>query len=171
MAEYNSCASLVNDDEKMNELVKSFKESPDPLQEMLNMQKWLQSTLADKLPENNIKPDDVKTKGQMVEWMDRNYDAIMDEFRELKNSIGGMSKGEKAASAVWKKWKANHTEISNELIEEMSDEDRLEMLFEMIDIWHFVMNKFLALKMSSFDIYVLYMLKNAENKRRYENGY
>jgi hypothetical protein len=107
----------------------------------------------------------------MVDWMDRNYDAIMDEFRELKNAIGGMSKGEKEASAVWKKWKANHQDISNELISEMPDEDRLEMLFEMIDIWHFMMNKFLALGLTSKDIYILYMLKNAENKRRYDSGY
>jgi|AntRauTorcE11898_2_1112593.scaffolds.fasta_scaffold05499_3 hypothetical protein len=171
MAEYNSCADLIQDKDKVTEIENAFIESDDPLQDMLNMQNWLQTILAKKLPEDNISPDQVKTKGQMVDWMDRNYDAIMDEFRELKNAIGGMSKGEKEASAVWKKWKANHQDISNELISEMPDEDRLEMLFEMIDIWHFMMNKFLALGLTSKDIYILYMLKNAENKRRYDSGY
>ena len=171
MAEYNSCANLINDKDKLNEIENKFDTSSDPLQDMLNMQEWLQTTLAEKLPENNIKPSDIQTKGEMVEWMDRNFDAIMDEFRELKNSIGGMSKGEKAASAVWKKWKSNHTDISNELVSDMPNEDRLEMMFELIDIWHFVLNKLLAMGFTSKDVYTLYFLKNLENQRRYESGY
>lgn len=171
MAEFNSCASLIKDEAKLEELEDKFNSTPDPLQMMLDMQEWLQTTLAERLPETNISPSEIKTKGQLVKWIDSNFDAIMDEFRELKNSIGGMSRGEKEASAVWKKWKSNHTNIQSEELDSMSNEDRLEMLFELIDIWHFVMNMFLGLKMDSKDIFILYMLKNAENLRRYENNY
>lgn len=45
------------------------------------------------------------------------------------------------------------------------------MVFEMIDIMHFVVNMLLALKIESKDLYVLYMLKNLENARRYNSGY
>lgn len=171
MAEFNSCAGLIKDEAKLEELNAKFNSASDPLQMMLDMQEWLQTTLAEKLPENNIAPSEIKTKGQLIKWLDANFDAIMDEFRELKNSVGGMSKGEKEASAVWKKWKSNHTKIQSEELDSMSDEDRLEMLFELIDIWHFVLNMFLGMKMSSKDIFVLYMLKNLENARRYNSNY
>jgi hypothetical protein len=95
----------------------------------------------------------------------------MDEFRELKNAIGGMSNGEKAASAVWKKWKANHGLMQNEKLDDMSEEDKLELMFEATDIWHFVMNIFIALGFDSKNLYTLYMLKNFENINRYNNGY
>lgn len=171
MAEFNSCASLVKDKDVLVQLEESYSNSSDSLQDMLDMQEWLQSTLAEKLPDHNIAPSNIMYKGQLVEWIDRNFDAIMDEHRELKNSIGGMSRGEKAASSVWKKWKTDHSKMSNELVSDMAEEDRLEMLFEMIDIMHFVFNMLLGLGMTSKDIYVLYFLKNAENRRRYENNY
>ena len=82
-----------------------------------------------------------------------------------------MSNGEKSASAVWKKWKSNHGTMQSEKLDDMSQEDKLELMFECIDIWHFVMNLFLGLKLDSKDIYTLYMLKNFENLNRYNNGY
>jgi hypothetical protein len=123
------------------------------------------------LPDRNIKPADIQNKGQLVDWIDRNFDAIQDEFRELKTSIGGMSNGEKAASSVWKAWKADNANQRAMTIDSMTEEDRLEMVFEMIDIMHFVVNMLLALKIESKDLYVLYMLKNLENARRYNSGY
>lgn len=170
MAEFNSCASLI-EGENLNKVLDMLNQSPDLLQDMLDMQNKLQTTLAQKLPEHNIAPSDIQTKGELVSWVDSNFDAIMDEFRELKNAIGGMSNGEKAASAVWKKWKANHGVMQNEKLDDMSKEDKLELMFECIDIWHFVMNLFLGLKLDSKDIYTLYMLKNFENLNRYNNGY
>lgn len=69
------------------------------------------------------------------------------------------------------KWKSDHYTIRSELISDMSKEDKLEMLFEFIDQLHFIYNIALALKLTSKDIYTLYMLKNFENLKRYEEGY
>lgn len=171
MAEFNSCASLIKDKEKFDELTSMYEGSKDPFQEIIDMQRALQTVLAQKLPERNIKPVDIKTKGQLIDWLDRNFDAIMDEFRELKTSVGGMSNGEKSASSVWKAWKADNSSQRASEIDSMSEEDRLEMVFEMIDIMHFVVNMLLALRIESKDLYVLYMLKNLENARRYNAGY
>lgn len=170
MAEFNSCASLISDPHLVEEIYK-LSHGKDLLQDMLDMQNKLQTVLAEKLPNRNVKPADIKTKGQMIDWMDGNFDAIMDEFRELKNSVGGMSNGDKAASAVWKKWKSNNEVVRSEQIADMSKEGHLEMLFEMIDIQHFVLNMFLALGLDSKSIHLLYMLKNIENARRYNSGY
>jgi hypothetical protein len=170
MAEFNSCAKLIQG-ENVETVLKMLNESSDLLQDMLNMQNNLQESLAEKLPEYNIKPKDIQSKGELVRWVDGNFDAIMDEFRELKNAIGGMSNGEKAASAVWKKWKANHGIMQSEKIDDMSEEDKLELMFECVDIWHFVMNIFLALGFDSKTLYTMYMLKNFENLKRYNTGY
>lgn len=167
MAEQNRCADLIKDKSQVKSILEAMNESTNPLQDMLDTQEWLQSVLADKLPEDNIKPSDIETKGQLLDWVDRNFDAIQDEFRELKTSVGGMSRGEKEASAVWKKWKAKHREITGERIDEMSDDDRMEMMMEMIDIWHFILNMFIGMGFKSEDIYLLYMLKNFENYQRY----
>ena len=134
MAEFNSCASLIKDKSKLDELTDMYAKSLDPFQEILDMQKMLQSMLADKLPDRNIHPDDITTKGQLVDWLDKNFDAMMDEFRELKTSIGGMSNGEKAASSVWKSWKSDNINQRNSAIDSMSEEDRLEMSFELVDM-------------------------------------
>lgn len=48
---------------------------------------------------------DTKNHPTNIKWVDSQFGAIMDEFREFKNAIGGMSKGEKTASAVWKNGK------------------------------------------------------------------
>lgn len=171
MAEFNSCSSLIKDKSKLDELVDMYAKSSDPFQEILDMQKMLQSMLADKLPERNIHPDDIATKGQLIDWLDKNFDAIQDEFRELKTSVGGMSNGEKAASSVWKSWKTDNVSQRNSNIDDMQEDDKLEMAFEFIDIMHFVANMMLSLKLTSKDLYVLYMLKNIENARRYQSGY
>lgn len=171
MAEFNSCASLVKDSTVVEQILEQYEASRDPLQDIMDMQNKLQTVLAEKQPEFNIKPSDIETKGQLVKWVDGNFDALMDEFRELKNAIGGMSKGEKAASAVWKKWKSDHGTIINEKLVDMSEDDRLEMLMEVIDGLHFYVNIMIATGMSSKDVYLLYFLKNFENSRRYNSGY
>jgi len=171
MTEFNSCAGLVNDAD-LKEVDQLRADSPkDILQTMLDMQRRLQSELATRLPKHNKNPDELKTCGDILDWMRRQNDAIDDERRELFTSLGGMSNGEKSATAVWKAWKADHDEKRNTLFADLSEEDRLEVLFEMIDEWHFVLNKFLALGMTSDDIFALYALKNRENFKRYENNY
>ncbi|MFP9048704.1 hypothetical protein, partial [Enterococcus faecalis] len=74
-------------------------------------------------------PDKLETAGDVVSWMREQKDCIDDEFRELLTSLGEMSRGEKEASAVWKKWKARYIEAQEKRIDEMSPEDQLEIKF------------------------------------------
>jgi hypothetical protein len=46
MAEFNSCAGLIKDKEKFDELSKMYEESKDPFQEIIDMQRALQTVLA-----------------------------------------------------------------------------------------------------------------------------
>ncbi|MFP9216538.1 dUTP diphosphatase, partial [Enterococcus faecalis] len=112
-----------------------------------------------------------ETAGDVVSWMREQKDCIDDEFRELLTSLGEMSRGEKEASAVWKKWKARYIEAQEKRIDEMSPEDQLEIKFELVDIFHFVLNMFVGLGMNAEEIFKLYYLKNKHNFERQDNGY
>jgi len=169
MSEFNRCAQLYSP-ESVAAARKVFADSTKPFQGMLNLQNELQLQLQEKLP-HNIPPSDIKTKGELIDCLDKNFDAIMDEFRELKTSVGGMSKGEKAASAVWKSWKSDNQKLRGNYLIDMSEEDRLEMKFEMVDIFHFIMNMATAVGLDYEELFVLYLLKNSENANRYKSGY
>lgn len=172
MSEFNSCAHLVNADdfELAQDMYHRIRaEGGDPLQEMMNMQHRIQ----DRLSEINPwvpKIGDLKTCGEILDWVQAQDDAIADETRELYTALGGMSNG-KDASAVFKPWKSKHLEARAKLFSELSAADQLEVAFEAVDMWHFVMCKFLALGLDAEKIFTLYMLKNAENMRRWESGY
>lgn len=173
MAHFNECSQLIAGADKAEARYAGIvrQSGGDPLQVMLDMQKSLQVRLAKDKPEHNAHPDELQTAGQVLDWLRNQKDYVDDEFRELITSLGGMSNGEKAASAVWKPWKADHAAKRNTKISEMSDKDQLEIKFEMIDILHFVLNMFQALGMDADEIFKLYFLKNAENFARQDNGY
>jgi hypothetical protein len=126
--------------------------------------------LSEKLDWNPI-PEELETCGEILSWLQHNNDAIDDERRELYTALGGMSNGEKAATAVWKTWKANHWEMQDKLMSDLSEADQNEIAFEMIDQLHFIKAQLLALKLDAKKIFCLYYVKNAENFRRYESGY
>lgn len=174
MAEFNQCSGLMTDEEYStysDMYDKLLLEGTDPTQILLNLQNDLQVNLVSKLPERNIKPEDVKTRGELVDWLRKQKDCVDDEFRELLNSIGGMSNGEKAASSVWKDWKAQNVEMRSMTVDSLSSEDKLEMLFEMIDIMHFINNMIIGMGMTAKDVFILYCLKNKENFNRHNNSY
>ncbi|QAU03733.1 dCTPase [Escherichia phage AnYang] len=172
MAYFNECANLIDGVDKAEEAYFNalIHEDKDPLQVMLDMQKSLQVRLANDR-EYCYHPDKLATAGDVVAWMREQKDCIDDEFRELLTSLGEMSKGEKDASAVWKKWKARYPEAQAKPISEMSPEDQLEIKFELIDIMHFVFNMAIGLNMSAEEMFKLYYLKNAENFARQDRGY
>ena len=173
MAEQNSCASLAESADYVeaghiyNDLLNVGK---DPYQTMLDMQSSLQAKLSEKLDWNPV-PEELETCGEILDWLQHNNDAIDDERRELYTSLGGMSNGEKAATAVWKTWKANHMEKRETLMTDLSEADQNEIAFEMIDQLHFIKASLLALKLDAKKIFCLYYVKNAENFRRYNSGY
>ncbi|QDH49169.1 dUTP pyrophosphatase [Pantoea phage Phynn] len=170
---FNECAGLVNDkdlamvEEKLAQLTAS---GGNTLQYMLNLQAQAQNHLSDKL--NWVpRPDELKTCGQILDWLKQQDDSIADETRELYTALGGMSNGAKDASGVFKPWKANHQDKRAMPFTDLSPTDRLEAQFELIDQFHFFLCKFLALGMDADTIFKLYALKQAENIRRWNNGY
>ncbi|URC15221.1 dUTPase [Paraglaciecola Antarctic GD virus 1] len=173
MAEQNACASLAKSQDYRDAETKYnglLLQGIDPYQSMLNMQSNLQAHLSEKLSWNPI-PEDLKTCGEILDWLQHNNDAIDDERRELYTALGGMSNGEKKASAVWKTWKADHIAKRDMLMTDLSEDDQNEIAFEMIDQLHFIKAQLLALKLDAKKIFCLYYVKNAENFRRYDTNY
>ena len=173
MSEFNPCSSLLNKESVEKAKIAYERElvvGRDPLQMMLNMQKSLQDKLADSLG-RIPRIENIKTKGQLLDWMEDQETALRDEHRELVEAIAGMEKPEKERSAIWKKWKSNYEQIRNETIDSLSDFERKELLFESIDKLHFFLNQLLALGFSAEDIFIYYYVKNAENFARQERGY
>ena len=173
MAEFNSCASLIND-EKIKECNKLYEdllsEGKDPLEYMLNAQNSLQVHLSETV-EGNKNPADLKTIGEIYDWLRDNKVALDDEFREVVDALPGMNLPEKDRSALWKKWKANHLKLRQKEISELEPNELKELKFELIDMWHFFMNMMLGLKISSKELFTYYYYKNLENIRRYNSGY
>ena len=171
MAHFNECSGLIEGvDEAKECYINNMRMGVDPLQVMLDMQKSLQTRLANDR-DYCYHPDKLSTAGDVVGWMREQKDCIDDEFRELLASLGEMSRGDKDASAVWKKWKARYQEAQSKNISDMSDSDQLEIKFEMIDILHFVLNMFIGLGLDAEEIFKLYYLKNAANFKRQDDGY
>lgn len=171
--EQNKCADLV-EPSVYNEAEKLYNEmlfnNRDPLEEMLKAQFSLQEHVYKNLPERNFDPNKLEKLGDILEWCRDNFDALRDEERELIFALGGVSNG-KDASSVWKKWKSKNVEYRDKLLINHTKDDKLELLFEVIDMWHFFMNLFIAFKLSAKDIFVLYYIKNKENFKRVNEKY
>ena len=173
MAEFNSCANLIND-EKIKECNKLYEdllsEGKDPLEYMLNAQNSLQIHLSETV-EGNKCPDDLSKIGEIYDWLRDNKVALDDEFREVVDALPGMNLPEKERSALWKKWKANHLKLREKDISELEPNELKELKFELIDMWHFFMNMMLGLRISSKELFTYYYYKNLENIRRYNSKY
>lgn len=174
MAEFNSCAHLMETPEHKDAQVKYdqlLATGVDPFGYIMKMQETLQEKLAERFPERCLKPSELKTLGQKYDWIRDNKIAFDDEYAELISALGGMNKSDKDRSALWKKWKSNHESLRNELFDNLTAEEKIELMFECVDQVHFFLNQVVALEMSAKDIFVLYYAKNAENLRRYNSGY
>ena len=173
MAEFNSCAKLIDDD-KIKECNKLYEDllskGKDPLEVMLDAQNSLQEHLS-KTVEGNKCPDDLSKIGEIYDWLRDNKIALDDEFREVVDALPGMNLPEKDRSALWKKWKANHLKLREKDISELESNELKELKFELIDMWHFFMNMMLGLKISSKELFIYYYYKNLENIRRYNSKY
>lgn len=173
MAEFNSCANLIND-EKIKECNKIYSDllskGKDPLEYMLNAQNSLQVHLSETV-EGNKCPDDLSKIGEIYDWLRDNKIALDDEFREVVDALPGMNLPEKERSALWKKWKANHLKLREKDISELEPNELKELKFELIDMWHFFMNMMLGLRISSKELFTYYYYKNLENIRRYNSKY
>ena len=173
MAEFNSCANLIND-EKIKECNKLYEDllskGKDPLEYMLNAQNSLQVHLSETV-EGNKCPNDLSKIGEIYDWLRDNKIALDDEFREVVDALPGMNLPEKERSALWKKWKANHLKLREKDISELEANELKELKFELIGMWHFFMNMMLGLRISSKELFTYYYYKNLENIRRYNSKY
>lgn len=173
MAEFNSCASLLNDkkikeaSDKYDELLKDGK---DPFELILKMQHDLQKALFKKNTATND-VDNLNTLGVKYDWLRDNKIALDDEFREIIDALPGMNTPDKERSAIWKKWKAKYNEIRSKSFDDLTEDELKELRFEYIDMLHFVFNMSFPLNISSKDIFVYYYYKNIENFRRCQEGY
>lgn len=173
MSEFNSCAHLVKSEdlEAAHQLYDELLLSnQDPYAYILNLQNSLQENIAKGLGRVQA-PKDLKTKGEVYEFVLQQKIAMDDEWREMVEAIAGMSLPEKDRSALWKKWKAKYDSLRSEEISSLSHEDRLELMFEVIDAAHFFNNVLLALGVDAETYFTLYYIKNAENIARQKRGY
>ena len=172
MAEFNSCAKLMqNLPEATNALSNVIFNGKSPLNEMLKMQNQLQVNLKDKLG-RTIPPDELKTKGELVDFLFDQKRAFDDEFMELIHACAGSNKSDKEQTSIWKKWKSNYTQLRAEDINEgLTEEEIHEKNFELCDMFHFFLNMILALGLTEKELFEYYYMKNKENFNRYQNGY
>ena len=173
MSEFNQCANLVDSEalQKAQALYHNLlRAGKDPQQYLLDLQNSLQERVAKEHGRVQA-PKEIKTKGELYDFVHDQKVAIDDEWREMVEAMAGMSLPEKDRSALWKKWKGKYTDLRSESIASLSDEDRLELLFEGIDICHFWNNVLLALGLDAETAFVLYAIKNAHNIERQDNGY
>ena len=173
MSEFNSCAHLVKSEdlEAARQLYDDLLLSnQDPYAYILNLQNGLQEKLSSSLGRLKA-PKDLKTKGEVYDFVLQQKIALDDEWREMVEAMAGMSLPEKDRSALWKKWKGKYEDLRAENIDSLSHEDRLELMFEVIDAAHFFNNVLLALGVDAETYFTLYYIKNAENIARQKRGY
>ena len=80
-------------------------------------------------------------------WTKEMVLAMMDELSEVLGQIN------------WKHWK-NEQPV-----------DEMEVKYELIDLWHFLMNLMLVWGMKPEDVFSMYIAKNRENYKRQESKY
>ncbi|UYD57517.1 hypothetical protein OFDDKENP_00141 [Aeromonas phage B614] len=168
--QFNECAQLASGfDEAKNRLDGILSVQENPLQVMFEMQKSLQIALHEKFPTTNKDPRALVTCGEKLEWLKSQDDYIADETRELYTALGGMSNPN--PNSVWKPWRKDFAEYQARPFSELSPEDQLEAKFELVDQFHFFLNKMIAMGIDGDEMFILYALKNAENFERQKRGY
>ena len=98
-----------------------------------------------------------ETRGDLLASVRFNDEAIDSERQEVMDRL------------PWKRWKKSHREGLNEPV---SDEDRYEIKFELIDELHFLTNKMISAGFESWEeVERWYLTKNRENFARQERNY
>lgn len=103
------------------------------------------------------------TLGTVKEFIDWNYAADQDEWRELYNALGGV---DSHGSAVWKPWKSRHKEALAKPFSELSESEKKELHMEIVDRFHFFLNICLATGLDAKTLFNYYYAKNKENRER-----
>lgn len=174
--EANECKDLVIED-----MMSKLALKDNPFEIMFNHQKEMQEKVYGYVVED-------MTISQVKDYLMWNQHALVDEFHEMADALGGIKDGihitspvpingvpatidHPKGSAAWKPWKKGHGLYKQVKLEELSDGDLLELKFEFIDMLHFFMNMGAAIGMDAKEIFNMYMTKAAENVARQERGY
>lgn len=175
MSEFNSCAALLSE-ENLKEASSVYQEiknvGESPFDYLLKLQNRLQVNLEAQYPGRTVAPLNIKTKGELAQFLMDQKQAFDDEFQELLLSVAGTNKSAKDQTTIWKKWKSGYESLRAEGVNEGLDEnEQVERDFEAIDLMHFFNNMLLALGFDEQKVFQLYYLKNLENARRYKDNY
>lgn len=144
MTTENKCAHLFDD---------NIKRLDNPLVDMFKMQASLQKKLA--------------LTGRAVDYDTASYKEKVDDITKQWRNMN-MEMTELLERLPWKDWKTYSPEA---LAGFTSEEQRMETLFEYVDVLHFFMNVGLALGVDGDMLEKLYIIKNKENFDRQARGY
>lgn len=106
---------------------------------------------------------------QIAQFWFTNKHALEDELSEMFDALGGINDG--IGNAGWKPWKQDNAKTHEMTIGDLTKEDRLELLMEIVDVLHFYMNFAVSVGFTGSDIANAYVVKNEENYRRQREGY
>ena len=99
------------------------------------------------------------TEGEMLASFRFNVEAIDSEWEEIRDRL------------PWKRWKEEHrARVADGA--PLSDDERLEIKYELVDALHFLMNMMISAGFESWhEVESHYFAKNRENLDRQERGY
>jgi dimeric dUTPase (all-alpha-NTP-PPase superfamily) len=145
--------SQLNPENRCSHLYSKEARKDITIQEMFTMQRALQDYLASKGKALDLSQASFKDKVGDITVQMRN---LTTEFAELLERL------------PYKEWKS----YSNDQLKGwLSEENRLETLYEYIDMFHFFLNIGLCLGIDGETFIKLYATKNAENFDRQARGY
>lgn len=175
MTEFNSCAALLSE-ENLKEATAVYQEiknlGESPFDYLLDLQNRLQQNLESQYPGRTVAPHNIKTKGELAQFLLDQKHAFDDEFQELLLSVAGTNKSAKDQTTIWKKWKSGYETLRAEGVNEGLNQNEIaERDFEIIDMVMFLNNILLALGFDEQKLFQYYYLKNLENVRRYKGNY
>lgn len=127
----------------------------------------LQKLLQEKIGVSYYDPDE--SLASIAGFFMKNKHALEEELSETITSIGGMHDG--IGSAVWKWWKKEHAKAHEMKLSDLSERDMLELKFEIVDQFHFLVNQALRIGMTGSELFSMFISKNQENINRQNNGY
>jgi hypothetical protein len=150
----NQCSDLQIED--------LYSQSKDTLGDIMALQKDTQGNVYGWNFEN-------LTLREIMNFWHVNTHSMIDEIHEATDALGGIKDG--SGNAIWKYWKKDFSQYENMKFSDLSESDKLECKFEIIDMLHFFMNYAISIGMTPQEMYNMYMSKNKENRDRQVRGY
>lgn len=141
------------------------KKGKDPFQSILDSQRGFQM-LVDSTYHSEMLSE---PNNKLVEYLKYQNFHLNIEFNEVLESLVGASCED--SSSILKKWKKNYLTVNSQNVDSLSNEDKIEIAFELIDMFNFMINTLLPFNLSSRDIFIIWYNKNKINHLRQKEGY